>query len=199
MQTESEKNMKEFGQKLAQLRKNYRSKKYSEKGPTLRQLGEDAGVDYSLIGAVEKGRKRAGKLTLRKIAGALQLDEMETREFVSEGSRAYSLVEALQMESLKERLSPRIQGEMLQALFPQIPRSIAKMNIIERQDRLEVVAKLEDGRFCVVDASVIFGESEEDVAEKLKEKREALGEEESPIVFESTVELSEKSAGWDLH
>jgi len=81
-----EQRRRNFGRKLRELRLNHETE--SGGGVTLQRLAEISHVDYALISAVERGTRRVGEISLRKLAAALDLDEKGTESFVLEGLTA---------------------------------------------------------------------------------------------------------------
>jgi len=67
----------EFGKSLRKARE--------KKGFSLRQLEAESGVSFSLIGAIERGKRYAGENTLRRLAHALGIEGEECEDFVIRG------------------------------------------------------------------------------------------------------------------
>ena len=79
-----------FGKLLKELRNGYRGRDQIGSGLTLRELGDRAGINFARIGDLEAGRRFAGEETLKKLAAALELDEVASRDFMLRGMRAGS-------------------------------------------------------------------------------------------------------------
>ena len=167
--------LKSFGEKLATARREFRSEKYRDKGPSLRELAQESGVGFGLIGAIENGRKRAGEKTLRKLAAALQLGTKETEELVMVGREVALLdrVEELMSQAEFEHFArwklgiPAISADMLKRDESDEIEDVSKF--VYSDPSCDVLLELANGEYVAVKVMTGRGETRDTALEALEQ------------------------------
>ena len=166
---------KQFGEKLAAMRHGLRNEKYQNRGPSLRQFAQDSGVAFSMIGALELGKRSVGEKVLRKLAAALGLDEKATEEFVLEGLNTAE----------KDRVVSTMRDFPVEFLHA-VPIQVCKFSYVdfdpiqvqeitaapgtgrdEAQGGPDLVWRMADGSWFAVEIKVGQGKTREEALEKL--------------------------------
>ncbi len=124
-------------------------------------------VDFSLIGGLEAGKRKAGELTLRKLAVALGLNPEETEEFVNEGLSAAGTQPVFEKHS-------RFPAQFLNELPKQVLehcRGIDPEEIVEivKQDGTDLTWRMKDGTCYALEIKIGKGASPERAKEALHE------------------------------